>query len=244
MMSKGYSVTFTVTDGQNAIEGATITFNSSDLTSDANGNVAYADVIDGSYDYSVSMTGYITSTGSITVSGADVSESVVLTAVYNVKFSVTDGSTPLVGATITLNSVESITDAAGEANYADLVDGVYSYTVTLSGYFDVSGSVTVAGEDILEDIFMDIILGFENLNQNSNISFYPNPVTNKINIDFSSAMDKLTVVIISMAGKKTYLGDFVNQSNLQLDLSAFDSGIYLLKIISADKVSTARIIIE
>jgi len=72
-----YMVTFHVTDADGNIEGATITIDGSDLTTDADG-IATIELVDGDYDYSVDAIGYIEYDGSITISGAEVTETIVI----------------------------------------------------------------------------------------------------------------------------------------------------------------------
>lgn len=63
-----YTVTFTVTDGTDAIEGATIAINEVELTTDAAG-VATIDLVDGEYAYTVTKEGFVTVEGTATVAG-------------------------------------------------------------------------------------------------------------------------------------------------------------------------------
>jgi len=77
----GHTVTFTVED-QNAvaITDAVITF---DGTTYPAGTYVFTDLLDGTYAYSVAKVGYKTVTGSVVVSGANVTEPIVL-HVYSV----------------------------------------------------------------------------------------------------------------------------------------------------------------
>ena len=75
-----YTVTFTVTNGTNPIQGAAITIAEQNVTTDADGK-ATIDVEDGTYAYSVTATGFNTITdGSVTVNGAALAEAVTMTA--------------------------------------------------------------------------------------------------------------------------------------------------------------------
>ena len=74
-----HTVTFTVTDGTNAIQGANITIAEQTLTTDADGK-ATIDLEDGNFTYSVTAIGFITITdGSVTVNGAALAEAVTMT---------------------------------------------------------------------------------------------------------------------------------------------------------------------
>ncbi|PLX19444.1 MAG: hypothetical protein C0599_10945, partial [Salinivirgaceae bacterium] len=65
---------------------------------------------------------------------------------YNVTFTVTDGTDPINGANVAINSQTLVTDASGVASVY-LENGTYDYTVSSSGYEGASGSVTVADAD-------------------------------------------------------------------------------------------------
>lgn len=65
-----YTVTFTVDDGTDPIDGANIAINGEDLTT-AGGGIATIDLQDGEYPYTITATGYETYTGTVIVSGGD-----------------------------------------------------------------------------------------------------------------------------------------------------------------------------
>ncbi len=73
-----YTVTLTVVDAEGAIEGATVNFDGVEYTTDVDGIVVIADVIDGTYAYTVSMATYQNATGEIVVDGADVEQTITL----------------------------------------------------------------------------------------------------------------------------------------------------------------------
>ncbi|KAF5084684.1 Lamin Tail Domain protein [anaerobic digester metagenome] len=66
---------------------------------------------------------------------------------YTVTFTVKEGTTPLEGATVALSGGYSnqVTNASGVATFADVVPNLLAYTVTLDGYNNVEGNVTVDG---------------------------------------------------------------------------------------------------
>ena len=78
-----YTVTFTVTDGENPIEGATVTVNQEDVVTDASG-IATFQLVDGTYAYGVTKEGYEPGSGEIVVDGAVVNEAVELVLISSV----------------------------------------------------------------------------------------------------------------------------------------------------------------
>lgn len=76
-----YSVTFTVKDAAStAIEDAAVAMNGETATTNTGGMVTF-EVEDGTYSYTVDATGFVSETGSVTVSGGDISENVEMLAV-------------------------------------------------------------------------------------------------------------------------------------------------------------------
>jgi hypothetical protein len=155
MYSSNNTLTFVVLDeSATAIEGASILINSTTLTTDVSGEATIT-LPNGTFAYTVSKTGYADGNGSVTMAGADVTENVTLySTASTVTFNVTDGMNPLAGASIDINSTVILTDGTGTATI-NLPDGSYNYTVTYTGYDEVSGSVTVAGSAITENVTMN-----------------------------------------------------------------------------------------
>ena len=147
-------LTFVVQDeSSNAIDGATVSINSTTLTTDANGEATIT-LPNADFAYTVTKTGFADGNGSATMAGVDATKNVTLYSVANtVTFNVTDGTNPLVGASIDINSTVLLTDGSGVATI-NLPDGTYSYTITYTGYDETAGSLTVSGADVTENATM------------------------------------------------------------------------------------------
>lgn len=85
-----YNVTFTVTDGANAIATASITFDNSTYTTNSNGQVTIGSIPSGTYNYTVSATGYNEVNGSVMVYKEDVSRTTSLTLFSDIEQIVSD----------------------------------------------------------------------------------------------------------------------------------------------------------
>lgn len=73
-----YTITFNVTDGENALKDATVKLGDESQTTGENGNCSFQRT-NGTYNYTVELAGYTTKTGTVTVDTAAVNENVVLT---------------------------------------------------------------------------------------------------------------------------------------------------------------------
>ena len=75
-----YSLSFTVNDGTNPIEGATVTIDDVNKTTGSAGGCTFNDMSSGVYTVEVSKEGYVTKTESITVDETHISFTISLTA--------------------------------------------------------------------------------------------------------------------------------------------------------------------
>lgn len=152
-----YDATFTVTDESTTdpISGADVTITGQGTqTTNGSGQTTFTGLEDGTYNYSVVASGYVTENGSITVDGGNVTESVAMTpesaSTYVANFHVYDVETnaDIEGATVSISGYGSaITDVNGECAISGLPDGTYDYTVTADHYDSSQGQVTISGSD-------------------------------------------------------------------------------------------------
>ena len=153
-----YTVTFVVTDNATTdpIAGAEVDIDGNILTTDASGE-ATIDLINGTYTYDVTATGYDPVSGDVTVSSAPVTENIGMDETeYTVTFVVTDNATtdPIAGAEVDIDGNLLTTDANGEATI-DLINGDYDYTVSSTGYDAATGTVTVSSAAVTEEVGLD-----------------------------------------------------------------------------------------
>jgi hypothetical protein len=80
---------------------------------------------------------------------------------FQVTITVVDGSAnPIVGATVTIDSVGYVTDNNGQV-INDFVRGYHEGTVEMEGYNDSSFDFTVLDENIEEEVIMTLIGSFD-----------------------------------------------------------------------------------
>lgn len=164
-----YAVNFTITDDEStAVENATILFNGTELTSDANGLASIEGLNAGEYNYSVEAYGFENYSGSVTITDADVDEAIELIPIsaFNVTFNVTESwgsNSGVEGAAISFtNGTETwtgTTDANGTVTIADvLIHNGYTYSVTASGLAEEVGTFDVVDQDVPLNIAMDEVI--------------------------------------------------------------------------------------
>lgn len=83
-----------------------------------------------------------------------------------------------------------------------------------------------------------------NINQNvaDNITIYPNPTANIINIKLNNNIDN-TVKIIDISGKEILSYDNI-RNNMSINLSNFSKGIYIVEITNKNEIKNIKLVIE
>lgn len=147
-----YNVEFNISQVNqgNPAEGATIKIEGQPGVLNVNGSgQATIKLKSGNYSYTVQKKGYDDLTGSFNVEGQDtfIQRTLVLKH-YNVVITVldSDNSSPAQGAAVNINGSSYPTNERGQV-VVSLQNGTYPYTVTKSGYYDGSSSVTVLDSD-------------------------------------------------------------------------------------------------
>lgn len=158
-----YKAVFTVQEGTNLIEGATIAINNNNLTTNASGNATFTG-IDGTYSYTVSKFGYEDATGSITIAGADITETVNLTklSAFDLTFNIKDNQSVPLDAEVTVYSGATTayngTATNGTITFNAVPVGDYTYDVVLDGYAAKLGVAFTVNAAKTIDVEMDEIM--------------------------------------------------------------------------------------
>ncbi|MDF1673174.1 MAG: T9SS type A sorting domain-containing protein [Vicingaceae bacterium] len=119
---------------------------------------------------------------------------------------------------------------SGENNqlFVPTKNGNYAVQVTQSGCTDTSSCINVTGVGIRE---------LESIQH----TVYPNPTNNIINIQFKKFDETTSYEITSISGQRV-LGGRITNVITQLDLTDESKGIYLLKVVNNETITTHKII--
>jgi mannan endo-1,4-beta-mannosidase len=90
------------------------------------------------------------------------------------------------------------------------------------------------------------VTGFNSINNDNNIAVYPNPSSNGVyNIELKVNSEQLKVEVYNMLGEKIYSAPFtIYNSQFTINLSNSPTGIYILRVESANGVVTKKLIKE
>lgn len=233
-----YDVSFTITDGTDPIQGATVTLSGYDpITTDAEGKATVTEVVpEENITYTIEADDYNQGSGTVTVNDYDVDLNVTLELTkYTVTFSVTDGTNPIEEAVVTLSSSAKATDASGIIEFPEIApeEGI-AYTVIANGYESNAGTVSVVDQDVTIDIVLTSTVGISNLRSKS-ILIYPNPAKDILYIELgdNELPDGYRLTIINQIGAIVY-NQQVKKSKQEIDLSNWSGyGLFYLQVIDS-----------
>jgi len=90
--------------------------------------------------------------------------------------------------------------------------------------------------------------GIVQIRSDETIKIYPNPTKDKFYLEFSEKIDKkILIEIISLSGEKRLVKSFdksIDESILEIDISNYSQGIYLVKIYYSNRIKTRKIMLE
>lgn len=86
-----------------------------------------------------------------------------------------------------------------------------------------------------------ILLDFENDYQDIDFTISPNPAKNKLNITLPSGVPSAKVSVFNVLGKLVYSGEISN-FNGSINISNWNSGVYLVKVNTNNLTKTKRFI--
>jgi len=112
-------------------------------------------------------------------------------------------------------------------------------------YFD--NSYNGLGSDaFIAEFCTSSAFGIGNFSQhNNNVALYPNPTTGKIIIPFNNQGNSCNISIYNIAGQQIFSSQkYPVNSEIELDVTLFDAGVYIVKITGNNGIYTGRFIKE
>ncbi len=219
-----YTVTFTVTDGTDSLENASIVVDGRTLTTDSIGQVA-VDFMNGTYSAITNLSGYFADTTDFTVANTTSAVNITLTEIptYAVTFTVTNGTDSLGNAKIVIGTDTLTTDSIGRVS-ADFENGTYTAYTTLSGYNKDTTVFTVADSTLAVNITLSVVASIKEFNANVVIS--PNPTSGLIKI---TADNNYSVEVFDINGRKLTSVEMEGNTSI-IDITSYNSGMYIVRL--------------
>jgi len=160
---------------------------------------------------------------------------------YTVTFTVTNGTNPVAGAVVKLEGYDDqTTNSSGIAVFSNVIpDNDIGYTITADGYEDETGKVTVTDSDVDIDITLTVATNI-NKTDDEGLRIRPNPVSGLLRINIDNGTVQL-IRVTTLTGR-TILESKENGKAATLNLSSLRRGMYIVTILSGDKVFTRKIV--
>ena len=187
----------------------------------------------------------------------DVSGVVTYTVTGTSSFSTCTGTDSIditISAPIEITYTTVIEDAGSDGEIDITVTGgvppyIYDWDNDGSGDFDdtedltglTGGTYTIVVKDDIgcfgeEEVVLGALAGL-NENNGSSIQVFPNPTSNNITVQLAGAFD---YELISLTGEIILKGTATNQT--QLSMSDLADGVYFVKILSANRTNTIKVV--
>jgi len=169
------------------------------------------------------------------------SQSVVVTGngttpVYWIRITVLgpDGISPIVGANVSLEGVQRVTNSNGVASYTSLVAGEYSYVISREDIITIQNTVVLENQNLEVTEIASYTSVMEHSDLNLPFAIYPNPSNGLFTIS-NPENKEITVMVFDAAGHKVNQQSFKGSSLHSLDLQHLATGLYFVRI-TGDKI--------
>lgn len=150
------------------------------------------------------------------------------------------------GSTSNLQSPEHSFADTGVYNvtlYANAEDSCVSAFAMDIHLYQISKGGNYAGEIIKAYAIQQSTTAIEDIENNSiNLSLYPNPVVNTLNVDFAEIKHNTIIQIYNTNGQIVYMNKVENTKKVKINTQDFSKGLYIMKVIDNGKVNSVKFI--
>ena len=238
MAREAFAITFQVTDGKSPVASAKIKVGDLAGSTDEKG-IAVLKLPAGDHTYTVFAWHYSRVTGNLTAS-REMTEPVLLELGKTITFTVTDGTSPIKNARITLGEEVLKTDAAGKASTL-LGAGSYQYKVAKGGYETKEGSLLMKDEDMAIAVVLTkrvTLVGDDS--PLGSVQAMPNPFTDELVITEALGVERVT--LFNALGNAVYRKTLEGQTRVSIPTGNLPAGTYLLRLEGSGKYRTLRLV--
>lgn len=168
-------------------------------------------------------------------------------------FSILPNKQPTSGSYDVILNIQNSTNAnATVGNYIVIKRDNSTSAWTVSGNYTLasiaSGIVTARNNGLTS--FSDFAIGIASSEislsnpefEKQQLTIYPNPAAEQVNLSFKTILDNVNVKIISITGQTVYQKSNLSGNNLSLNVSDLTKGIYILQVSDGISVSNSRFI--
>ena len=129
------------------------------------------------------------------------------------------------------------TGVGASENLSVIVDATTQYWINVGS--NSASDETEGAFKIALSSGSGVILGVDKIEDNLDVSLYPNPTSDIINIRYNNAIDAIRIYnLLGQEVKNVTL----NKSRTQIDMSNFNSGMYIVEVYSGSSKGSYRVI--
>ena len=227
-IERAFGVAFDLTDPDgNSIEHATITINEEPID-----GYEVEDLNNGLYNYLILADGFRRESGAFFMNSQDVMIEKAMQPAWNITFNISgQWGDALPDAVLTFNG-EAL--EPGVAELIEVSPGTYNYAVAAQYYLTQSGSLELINSHLEVNVLL-IADGTSTQNMEASaISIYPNPAQSQFTVNAVDPIDRIS--IWDMTGRLVYSNQ-PGVNTLQIDTRGFSSGLYLITLVSGQKIT-------
>ena len=231
LVENRYDLTITCKYGDRLISNATIELTGFEKkTTNTTGEVIFSQLsANETLLYSITVLGYETQNGQIIMNGENQIVTVqLIPIVYQLTIHVSDGDTPLAGASVTVSGFETKnTNDEGLVIYDIILpETPFTYEVTAEKYFSKTGTIEVKYENTQVEVLLESDKTSATLFEMVNYKVYPNPASNYIVISNAKNHN----LVISTISGKIIKEAAISSNDEAIDISNLQQGVYIVKI--------------
>lgn len=128
-------------------------------------------------------------------------------------------------------SGNTVVSGASQQSYTPTTSGSYSVIITKNGCSDTSNCVTMS-------------VSLDELEASNSIQIFPNPFSNKIQIDLKNSFSgkQTSLQIMTIHGKEVYRINSISDSKIELNMEEMEAGIYIIKISNSSFVHQEKLL--
>ncbi len=217
------------------LQSNAVVFNGVTEVTDFEGEVTYT-VTPGSYDYLVQLTSYESKEGTFEIT-SDTSFTILLQQTHaNIRIRLREESRPVANAVVALNGDTMLTSSLGDAVYNQRpVSQIYSYTVNKEGYEELSGTVQLARDTIVQLEMTRIVLSAGYGSGDIKFTIWPNPADEYVHFGLPDGNQPVQVQITGVNGGFTK-NTSVQNPPWRISVNDLAPGIYVLQVICKESV--------
>jgi hypothetical protein len=126
----------------------------------------------------------------------------------------------------------------------ETVTGIcYSYQVTCvwESETDYCESAPGMSLEFPDEDFVYICINSVEDTQLSELSLYPNPASDRVNVTSNVAMNSVSV--LNYVGQVVYTAELSGENAIELNTSGYEAGVYVVQITTANGIVTKRVVI-